>query len=249
MSTEQNIVKNYFEKDSVVEVFKTHSGYNYFSRRREVFKMLDKTQFKNVVDLGCGSGGYLDIKKKYNCVYFGIDFADNMISAAKEKAKELGIEEGVFLQVGDVEATPYADKSIDLVVAIGLIEYFKNPEKLIKEIKRILKKDGVLVIQSFIPNHYVESLYFLLRLKTFLLNRDRLTHKQYNKQQLDNLFSKNNFKLVDFAYSNFQIIPKTPFERLFHKINTSFSEKLANKSVKKYGFWAVNYIGKYQLID
>jgi len=152
MDTEKSSIKKFFENVSTVELYKTHEDYNLFSRRRVVFDMLKNTRFRRVVDLGCGSGGYLHIKKQYNCVYFGLDFSKNMIKTAKQRANELGIEEGVFFQQGDASNTPYADNSFDLVLAICLIEYFEKPDKLVDEIKRILEEDGILIIQSFIPN-------------------------------------------------------------------------------------------------
>lgn len=249
MSTEKSNIKKFFENEKIVEQYKTHEDYNLFSRRRVVFDMLKNMHFKKVVDLGCGSGGYVHIKKHYNCVYFGLDFSENMIKSAKEKAKELGIKEGVFFQQGDAENTSYPDKFFDLALAICLIEYFEMPNNLIQEIKRILKEDGILIIQSFIPNPYVHLLYpVMILIKDLIAGRGkRIEHKRYNKQQLDNLLIKNGFQLVDFAYSNFYLLPITPFHRFFQKIHVHFSEYLARKNPRRFGVFAGNYIGKYCL--
>ena len=248
MGTEESKTKKYFEKGSIVEKYKTHDDFNLFSRRRVVFDMLKNTHFKRVVDLGCGSGGYLRIKKLYNCLYFGLDFSENMIKAAKERAKDLGIEEGVFFEIGDAKNTPYPNDFFDLVLAICLIEYFEKPDELIKEIMRILKEEGVLIIQSFIPNPYVHFPIFVLApIKDFITGkREKIEHKQFNKKQLDNLLIKNGFQLVDFAYSNFNPLP-VPFRTFFPKIHVKFSEYLARKNPKRFGFLALNYIAKYYL--
>lgn len=249
MGTEKSTIKKFFENKSTVEQYKAHEDYNLFSRRRVVFDMLENTHFKRVVDLGCGSGGYLHIKKKYDCAYFGLDFSENMIKTAKDRAEELGIEEGVCLQTGDVEGTPYANGFFDLVLAICLIEYFEKPDKLIEEIKRILKEGGILIVQSFIPNAYVYSIMsVLVPIKDFIMGKgNKIERKKYTKEQLDNLLIKNGFQLADFAYNNFYVLPTTPLDRFFQKIHVRFSEYLARKNPKRFGFLAVNYIGKYRL--
>ena len=235
-----------FENEDCVKEFETHRDYNLFSRRRVIFNMLKNTHFGKIADIGCGSGGYLDIKKQHDCIYFGLDFSKNMIKTAKEIAEKQHITEGAFFQQGDVESAPYADNFFDLVLAIGLIEYFKKPDKLIEEIRRILKKDGTLIMQSFIPNTYV---YYLNSVLAYFISgkNNKIEHKQYTKKQLDNLLIKNGFQIVDFSYSNFHLLP-SPFYRFFPKMHGCFSEYIARNNPKKLSFFAVNYIGKYRLI-
>ncbi|MBI2857828.1 MAG: class I SAM-dependent methyltransferase [Chloroflexi bacterium] len=249
MNLDRKTVKNYFEDEKKVREYATHGGYNYFSRRREVFNMLKNVPFSKLADLGCGGGGYLDIKKEHQCLYFGLDFSDNMIKGAEARARELGISEGISFHSGSVEHTPYADRSFDLVLAIGLVEYFENPDRLLGEIRRILKPGGIVIMHSFVPNRYISSLWPLMRLKNMMLGRrNQVGHKKYTKRQLDELMGKHGFKLLDFAYSNFNFLPVTPIiDRVLERIRVRFSESLVKKGTKKFGFLADNYIGKYQL--
>jgi SAM-dependent methyltransferase len=46
----------------------------------------------------------------------------------------------------DPSGLPYPDGNYDVVVALGLIEYLDRPEELVAEVRRVLKKDGVLVV-------------------------------------------------------------------------------------------------------
>lgn len=252
MRSDKSSIKKFFESGNSVEQYKMHKDYNLYSRRRAVFDLLKNANFRKVADLGCGSGGYLDIKKQYDCLYFGLDFSENMVNAAANRAKEMGIEKGAFIQQGNVENTPYEDNFFDLVLAIGLIEYFENPDKLIKEIKRILRQGGILTIQSFIPNPYVYALNPILGpildfIRFMKRKGNKIMHKKYTKGQLDDLLLKNGFQPIDFAYSNFHLLPSTPLNMFFQKIHIYFSEQLAKRGCKKFGFFAVNYIGKYQL--
>lgn len=249
MDSEKNNIQRLFEKKKIVETFKTHSDYNLFSRRNAVYRLLKNISFKKVVDLGCGSGAYLAIKKQYNCLYFGLDFSQNMLEVARTKAEELGLTDGVYLQRCNVENTPYPEDSFDLVLAIGLIEYFKKPEELIQEIKNILKKDGILIIQSFTPTLDATFLISILAsIKCFIRRERRVKHIKYSKKQLDKLLLKNGFQLVDFEYSNFHLLPP-PFLKPFPKIHARFSEYIARKNPKGFSFLAVNYIGKYHMAE
>jgi SAM-dependent methyltransferase len=49
--------------------------------------------------------------------------------------------------VSDVTATPFADNSVDLVIATGLLEHVEDDRKLVKEIHRILKPGGTVHIE------------------------------------------------------------------------------------------------------
>ena len=128
------------------------------------------------------------------------------------------------------------------MLAIGLIEYFEKPDNLIGEIKRILRQDGISIMQSFIPNPYVHALSPILEpiidFIRFMKRRGKkVAHKQYTKEQLDSLFSKNGFQLIDFAYSNFYLLPAMPFNVFFQKIHAHFFEYLARKNCKRFGFF------------
>ncbi len=250
MGSKKINIQKFFEKESIVEQFKTQKDYNLFSRRRVVYDMLKKTDFKRIVDLGCGSGGYLDILKKYDCRYYGLDFSRNMIETAKDEAKKLGVSKRAFFEQGDADNTPYEDCFFDAILAICLIEYFENPDKFIKEIKRISMRNCTLIMQSFYFNPCIYLLNsILVAIKNFIIGKDeKVKHNQYCKKDLDNLMARNGFQLVDFAFSNFHILPE-PFSKFFPGIHAYFSESLAQKNPKGFSFFAANYIGKYRLIN
>lgn len=51
--------------------------------------------------------------------------------------------------VCDIENLPFIDNSVDIIFNIAVLEHVKEPEKVVDEIKRVLKKDGIVV--SFFP--------------------------------------------------------------------------------------------------
>src|SRR3989344_88465 len=99
---------------------------------------------KVVADGSCGSGygtNYLSKFGKAKFVY-GIDVSSEAIKYAKKHYPSKDIS---FIEA-NLEKMPLEDKSIDVFVSFETIEHIKNYEKFVKEIKRVLKNDGILVL-------------------------------------------------------------------------------------------------------
>lgn len=94
---------------------------------------------KRTLDVGCSDGSrltHLNTKAKL----FGIDYSKNAIAVGQKKYKN------IKLFFGDAETIPFADSYFDLVYTAYTIEHLVNPEKVIDEMIRITKKNGLLVI-------------------------------------------------------------------------------------------------------
>ncbi len=109
----------------------------------EMFLPYIKDNMK-VLDLGCGSGRFLDFLNKHRKVqYLGVDKCRNLIENAKdhhEKAK--------FIEA-DMLDLPIENESIDIVASIAALHHIPSKQlkkKALKEIRRVLKKKGILVL-------------------------------------------------------------------------------------------------------
>lgn len=111
--------------------------------RKDIIPFFNKqaSTDSSVIDIGCGSGyGSFKLKESgYNVT--GIDLSEEMIELAKN---HLGSD--VPLYVGSVGALPFKDESFDHALLINVIEWTENPIDALIEIKRILKKDGLLCV-------------------------------------------------------------------------------------------------------
>lgn len=110
------------------------------------------------VDLGCGAG-YVshEISIKTDCTMIGIDFSDVAIKIANEK---FALGNKCSFMVGTANKIPLADNCVDVVFCIGVLEHVPEIEGALREIKRILKPGGYVVI--FTSNCY--SLMYVDRL-------------------------------------------------------------------------------------
>ena len=104
---------------------------------REIEDILIKNEVKKdylVLDIGCGTGEQL--KKLNNAV--GLDISIEMAKISHNKT-------GKFVVVGDAENLPFKNKTFDCVISFfGALNHV-NLNRTLKEIKRVLKDDGVLI--------------------------------------------------------------------------------------------------------
>ena len=97
-----------------------------------------------VLEAGCGDGAILfKLIEKYKIERHGIDISEN----AKSIATEYMIKTGIKFKyvIGDVQNLPYPQNTFDTVSSLGVIEHFLNPDKVMKEMYRVLKTNGHLI--------------------------------------------------------------------------------------------------------
>jgi SAM-dependent methyltransferase len=106
----------------------------------ELFKKAVKG-CKKVLDVGCGTGHpSLYLTSEVGSI-IGVDKAERMIGIAKNRLKR-SKPENVAFEVGDAENLRFDDGSFDAVILCGSLATFSNRKNALKEIKRVLKKDG-----------------------------------------------------------------------------------------------------------
>ena len=94
----------------------------------------------NILDLGTSTGTNLRLLKNMGFTHYqGLDFSDEAIRWCAEK--ELG-----YVQKGDICNIPFNSAEFSLVLATDIIEHVDDDMLALKEIKRILKPDGVAII-------------------------------------------------------------------------------------------------------
>lgn len=101
------------------------------------------TGSKRILDLGCGDGTRLGLLET-SAEKVGVDISDYAINKAVKKYS--GVE---FLKA-DIEKLPFEKESFDLVFSMFVLEHVQNPEKVLKEAIRVLKKGGILILAA--PN-------------------------------------------------------------------------------------------------
>jgi ubiquinone/menaquinone biosynthesis C-methylase UbiE len=105
-----------------------------------------------VLDGGCGEGYLSRDLAMRGATAFGIDTSGALVTAAEQEGERLGLR--IKYQVASLEAIPYAGKQFDVVVCNHVISDVANPEAALKEIGRVTKPGGKLVLLMLHPCFY-----------------------------------------------------------------------------------------------
>lgn len=98
---------------------------------------------QRILDLGCGEGTRLGLLRT-NGDRYGVDISEYAVGRAKKKYPKVK-----FYQ-GDITKLPFKSIFFDLVYSMFVLEHVRQPEELLKEAVRVLKKRGTLIIGA--PN-------------------------------------------------------------------------------------------------
>lgn len=140
------------EDDPTVERFDPQAHPNTMMGAEHLARYRWARQFvagRRVLDAGSGTGfGTLMLAEAGAAHVAGIDndaSAVEMASADRPDNVEFG--------VGDVAEIPFEDSSFDVVTCMEVIEHVENPERVLDELRRVLKPDGLLLLST--PNREV----------------------------------------------------------------------------------------------
>ncbi len=125
-----------------------------------------------VIDLACGTGD-LSIEMANNGLnVVGVDFCKEMLEKAKEKIELKGLGKRISLIDAPVESLPFKDKSFDYATIAFGIRNLYDPLRGLQEIRRVLKREGKVIILEFsLPRSGIFKkiyLFYFLRILPFI---------------------------------------------------------------------------------
>jgi ubiquinone/menaquinone biosynthesis C-methylase UbiE len=109
------------------------------------------TQGMNVLDLGCGDGTTAIPEAKLGATVTGVDIASNLVAAGNRRVKELGLTNCVFREGDATNLHELQDESFDLVVSIFGAMFAPKPFDVAKEMVRVTRRGGRIVMGNWIP--------------------------------------------------------------------------------------------------
>lgn len=113
---------------------------------------LGVTRGMKVLDVGCGDGTTALPMARRGADVLGVDIARNLVEAGNERAQAAGLTNLRF-QHGDVTAlSALSDRSFDLAISIFGAMFAPNPFDVAKELVRVTRPGGRIVMGNWIPN-------------------------------------------------------------------------------------------------
>jgi ubiquinone/menaquinone biosynthesis C-methylase UbiE len=79
-----------------------------------------------------------------------IDLAQSMLQISTNNVKEAGLEQQITLELIDAKQLPYPDGQFDVVISNSLIHHLADPLPFLKELKRVIKPNGAILIRDLI---------------------------------------------------------------------------------------------------
>lgn len=106
---------------------------------------------KLAVDIGCGTGDLIPLLLNFADNVIGVDRSQKMLDEAK---RNLSINANrVSLRLGEVEHLPLSDNEADFALANMVLHHLSSPIEALKEVFRVLKKRGSVIIIDFLKHN------------------------------------------------------------------------------------------------
>lgn len=153
------------------------------------------TENNRVLDLGCASGYFAKELLKKNCRVWGIDADEQVVKEAKKYCIDAKV-----IDFDDIDTLPFKKSFFDYILLLDILEHLRNPDKLLKLLRKYLKRDGKIIIS--VPNVAFISIRLALLRGKFDYRKIGImdeTHLHfYTKKSLIDLIRKSGWKIVDF---------------------------------------------------
>jgi len=153
---------------------------------------------KVIADIGCGGGIYTKVLINMGASQVtGVDFSEEMLTAARNNCNDL--QNATFIK-GDAYETSLPAGKFDIVLERALIHHLKDLDACFKEAHRIMKDNGIFIVQDRTPNdcilagneHHIRGYFF----ERFPQLMDKEVSRRYEGEQVQQALERNGFQVV-----------------------------------------------------
>ncbi|MBL7070623.1 MAG: methyltransferase domain-containing protein [Candidatus Omnitrophica bacterium] len=163
-----------------------------FRRSHDMFidNMGDDKSPARVLDVGCGTGEFaLKLRtRKENINLSGVDLSSEMINAAKEKFLT---DKNVDFRIGEAGNMPYEDNSFDYITCSHSFHHYPNKRKTIREMYRVLRGGGKLMIVDGYKDSPRGSFIF-----DFIVRRHEIDVHHLHSKQFHRIMTRAGFRNI-----------------------------------------------------
>ncbi|HVU99649.1 MAG TPA: methyltransferase domain-containing protein [Puia sp.] len=117
----------------------------------ELVARLGISKGMKVLDLGCGDGTTAIPEAKLDAIVLGVDIAENLVKAGNKRAEAAGLTNISFQEGDATDLRDLEEKAFDLVVSIFGAMFAPKPMDVAKEMVRVTRPGGRIVMGNWIP--------------------------------------------------------------------------------------------------
>ena len=133
-------------REELQKLYRLEQTYWWFVGRRAIIKailgkhLLGGNKKLNILDFGSGTGGNFPLLSQFGEV-LGVEVSKHAINLSKDNFKDFKV-----YRIRLNEPCPFAERSFDLIALLDVLEHVENDQKLILELKPLLKKGGMFLL-------------------------------------------------------------------------------------------------------
>lgn len=210
-----NISSNYDDLNRVISL-----GID-INWRKKVIEIIAKEHPKQILDIATGTGDLVMMMSKLKTEkIIGLDISAGMLAVGKQKIAKANLADKIEMIVGDSEEIPFEDNTFDAITVSFGVRNFANLDKGIKEIARVLKSTGVLVIlETSNPTRFPFKQGYKLYTNLFLpivgklFSKDKVAYSYLSEsansfpfgEAFNNILQKNGFTHTEYTPVTFGV--------------------------------------------
>jgi len=138
--------------------------------KKQIVNICKKINPKKILDLATGTSDIaIELSSIKECKIIGVDPSSKMLEVGQSKIDKKNLNDKILLEKGNAENLKYDDGMFD-VVTIGYgVRNFTNLKNSLKEIYRVLKKDGLLIIlETSLPSSPLVRVFYNIHTKLYV---------------------------------------------------------------------------------
>ena len=138
--------------------------------KKQIVNICKKINPKKILDLATGTSDIaIELSSIKECKIIGVDPSSKMLEVGQSKIDKKNLNDKILLEKGNAENLKYDDGMFD-VVTIGYgVRNFTNLKNSLKEIHRVLKKDGLLIIlETSLPSSPLVRVFYNIHTKLYV---------------------------------------------------------------------------------
>ena len=185
--------------------FDLEADYWYFKVVREMADVLISdalagAPWGTTLDVGCGTGAWLDVIKTHTDDFLGVDFSEPALEFCRSRGH-------TQLLQADATQIPRDAASFDILTALGLIEHIQDDQAFLEESARLLKPGGLMVMMT--------SSFPYLWTVSDVANEH---HRRYYLRALNKKIQASGFETLRFSHINFFLFPALASALIAHRL-------------------------------
>jgi len=178
--------------DAFFEVYLSNTQQSFdragFERVLKHLDLLNKPQSKKIMDVGCSFGHFLKVAQERGWDDIGVDLNEKAVDYANNVVKVKVLK----CLLADAKFPP---DSFDVVTLWNVLEHVPDPRSLVKDSHRLLKKGGILFIET--PN--IDSLATRIMHEKCITFGGRNHINYFSKKTVSRMLEEEGFELVDYT--------------------------------------------------